>query len=145
MFLDLFSFGKKWTDPSMQCSIRGDLNGIPWLREFESASGAASWSSKETILDNGYSCSFQEFTLFESFFSTFMTVARELFLPPERQKFGLIVRRSLVSLLGVEEPNAWSVMVHYAECPSCSKMLNELDDFKSFMQFDNSIVVEVSF
>lgn len=129
----------------MQCSIGGNLNGIPWLGEYASVSDAVSWNSKESGLDTGYSCNFQEFPLFESFFSTFMTVARELFLSPERHRFGLVVQRSLLSSLGVEEPISWSVMVHYAGCPSCSKMLKEVDDFKSFMQTDNSIVAEVSF
>ncbi|XP_031371659.1 uncharacterized protein LOC116187181 isoform X2 [Punica granatum] len=134
---------QKGMDSSMQCSIAGEVNGIPWLGEFGSVTDAASWGSEEARLNTGYSCNFQEFQLFESFFLTFMTVARELFLPPERHRFGLVAERSLLPFLGVEEPKSWSLMIHYAGCPSCSKMLREVDDFKSSMQIDNSIVAEL--
>ncbi|KAK4798402.1 hypothetical protein SAY86_030728 [Trapa natans] len=134
---------QKWTHSSMQCSIRGDINGIPWLGESRSVSDDVSWSSKESGLDSGYPCSLQEFPSFESFFSTFMTVARDLFLPPERHRFGLVVQRSLLSSLGIEEPISWSVLVHHAGCPGCAKMLKGVDDFNRFLQTEKSIVYEL--
>lgn len=74
-----------------------------------------------------------------------MTVARELFLPPEMLRFGLVSERSLLPFLGVEDSSPWLVMLYHAGCPTCSKILKEGDDLKTFIQLDKPVVTEVSF
>lgn len=89
------------------------------------------------------SCTLQEFQQFDSFFSKFMIIAREFFLPPGRHRFGLVLERSMLSSLGLEDSGSWLAMLYIAGCPSCSKILEKEDDLKTFLQMDNSVVMEV--
>jgi hypothetical protein len=89
------------------------------------------------------SCTLQEFQQFDSFFSKFMIVAREFFLPSERHRFGLVLERSMLSSLGLEDSGSWLAMAYIAGCPSCSKIIEKEDDLKNVLQMDNSVVMEV--
>lgn len=89
------------------------------------------------------SCTLQEFQQFDSFFSNFMIIAREFFLPTERHRFGLVLERSMLSSLGLDDPGSWLAMLYIAGCPSCSKILGKEDDLKNVLQMDNSVVMEV--
>lgn len=89
------------------------------------------------------SCTLQEFQQFDSFFSKFMIVAREFFLPPEKHRFGLVLERSMLSSLGLEDSGSWLAMPYIAGCPSCSKIIEKEDDLKNVLQMGNSVVMEV--
>lgn len=129
----------------MTCIAETEFTGIPKLGDFSSAADSSWWNTMEDIPDTRHECSLQEFQLYDSFFPTLMTLIREFSLPPERLKFGLVSDKSLLSLIGVGEPSSWSVMMHYAGCLGCSKLLKEGEDLRSFLESDNSIVTEVSF
>ncbi|KAL6981177.1 hypothetical protein U1Q18_022806 [Sarracenia purpurea var. burkii] len=139
----------------MTCSVQDGVRGMPWLGEFGSVSESDFLEVKNTSPTVGISCSFEEFQRFDSFFSTFVSVAREFFLPPERFRFGLVPERSLLSSLGVEDSGlglssldvsdsvSWSMILYVAGCPHCSRVLREGDDLKSALQMQNSLVVEL--
>lgn len=91
----------------------------------------------------GISCTVEEFQQFESFFSKFTKIAREHFLPPEKQRFGLVSRLSLLSFLGVVNPDTWSLMLHFPGCPNCSKILNKPDDIQSALLMRHTPVIEL--
>lgn len=91
----------------------------------------------------GLSCTLEEFKKFESFFSEFITSAQEFFLPSERQRYGLISDSSLLSSLGVNDSGSWLLMVYFAGCPTCFKVLREGDDLKSFLLMHNPLMKEL--
>lgn len=129
---------------SLTCGVENGLNGVPWL-------GAFNWENETSPLledgDNGtgdeVSCTREEFQRFESFFLKFTTMAREHFLPPERQRFGLVSNRSLLSFLGVENLDTWSLMLHFMGCPNCSKILSKQEEIKSAMLMHHTLTPEV--
>ncbi|KAF6160808.1 hypothetical protein GIB67_036009 [Kingdonia uniflora] len=88
-------------------------------------------------------CTFEEFGRFESFFSKFTTFAREFFLPFERQRFGVVSERSLLSSLGVGDPDSQLVMLYFSGCPNCSKLLKEGDDLKNAFHMHHPLVAEL--
>ncbi|RWR90449.1 hypothetical protein CKAN_01954500 [Cinnamomum micranthum f. kanehirae] len=127
----------------LTCGVENGLNGVPWL-------GAFNWENETSPLledgDNGtgdeVSCTVEEFQRFESFFLKFTTMAREHFLPPERQRFGLVSNRSLLSFLGVENLDTWSLMLHFMGCPNCSKILSKQEEIKSAMLMHHTLAPE---
>ena len=128
----------------MKCGVENSFNGVPWLGEFSSANETAGFKEIENVSSGVVSsCNLQEFQQFDSFFSKFMIVAREFFLPPERHRFGLVSERSMLSSLGLENSGSWLAVLHVAACPTCSKILKEEDDLRSVLQMDNSVVMEV--
>lgn len=135
---------------NLKCGIENGFSRIPWLGDFSSVNDSAAFQETDTWdIENinssvGLSCTFEKLQQFDYFLSSFMTVAREFFLPTQRHTFGMVSDKSLLSSLGVEDSGSWSVMVHYSGCPSCSKILKEGDDLKSFLQMDKSIVREVN-
>ncbi|OVA12109.1 Protein of unknown function UPF0301 [Macleaya cordata] len=143
----LTSSGKKsekgMSNEKLTCGIEKGLSGSPWLEELTFTNDTAPSEVENTGPDDGVSCTFEEFRRYESFFSQFEAVAREFFLPPERQRFGLISERSLLSSLGVEDPDSWLVMLNFAECPNCSKILKEGDDLKTVLHMHQSPVTEL--
>eukprot|EP00268_Persea_americana_P058714 TRINITY_DN7133_c0_g1_i3.p1 TRINITY_DN7133_c0_g1~~TRINITY_DN7133_c0_g1_i3.p1 ORF type:complete len:997 (-),score=188.46 TRINITY_DN7133_c0_g1_i3:390-3188(-) len=70
-------------------------------------------------------------------------MAREHFLPPERQRFGLVSKRSLLSFLGVENLDTWSLMLHFMGCPNCSKILSKQEEIKSAMLMHHTLAPEL--
>ncbi|XP_057482113.1 uncharacterized protein LOC130769028 isoform X3 [Actinidia eriantha] len=138
----------------LTCGAQNGVSGVPWLGEFSSLSDRDFLEAKNTSLNVGISCSFDEFQRFDSFFSKFMTVAREIFLPPERLKFGLVPERSLLSslvdvsgsrlsFLDVGDSDSWLMILYFAGCPTCSKVLREGDDLKSALHMQNSLFIEL--
>ncbi|XXG60333.1 hypothetical protein AAC387_Pa04g2266 [Persea americana] len=128
----------------LTCGVENGLNGVPWL-------GAFNWENETSPLledgDNGtgdeVSCTLEEFQRFELFFLKFTTMAREHFLPPERQRFGLVSKRSLLSFLGVENLDTWSLMLHFMGCPNCSKILSKQEEIKSAMLMHHTLAPEL--
>ncbi|KAJ6822596.1 uncharacterized protein M6B38_386855 [Iris pallida] len=88
-------------------------------------------------------CTEEEFHQFKSFFSNFTKIAREHFLPPERQRFGLISDRSLLPFLGVSNTEAWLVTLHFSGCPNFSTVLQKGDDLRKLLQMDSPLVTEL--
>ncbi|XP_065869466.1 uncharacterized protein [Euphorbia lathyris] len=132
---------------SFQCDTQDGFSVIPGIGEFsaDNASSAFQYTGNIATANSGVSsCTFEEFKKFDSFFSSFMNVARELFLPSERYRFGLVSEIPLVSSLLAEDSGSWSTMLYYNGCPSCSKILKEGDDLKTFLlKNDESIVKEL--
>ncbi|KAK9275539.1 hypothetical protein L1049_022806 [Liquidambar formosana] len=95
---------RRWlgmNNEKMSCGVENGFRGIPGLEEFSSLNDSAAFPGTESRSPGvGSSCTFEEFQQFDSFFPKFISVAREFFLPPERQQFGLVSKRSLLSSLG---------------------------------------------
>lgn len=91
---------------------------------------------------NGSFCSFEEFQKYETFLVELTSIAKEFFLPPERIRFGLIQERALLSILGIKDSGPRLVMLHFAGCPSCSKVLGEGVDIRHALKMQASPVTE---
>lgn len=113
----------------------------PWIGEFTSVNDGPFEGSDDFL----YSCSFEEFERFQSFYLKFMTALREFFLPPERHRFGLVSDRSMLSSLGVGDSGLWFAVHYLAGCSSCSTILKEEDDLNSVLQMNNYLVREVNY
>ncbi|KAG7979785.1 hypothetical protein I3843_05G148600 [Carya illinoinensis] len=72
-----------------------------------------------------------------------MIVARELFLPPERHRFGLVSDRSMLSSLGLEDSDSWFAVLYFAGCPTCLKIIRKEDDLNNVLHIDNPVVTEL--
>lgn len=127
----------------MDCGVDNLSSDMPWLREFTSANSSSFLMADNTSLTNWASCKIEEFQRFESFLPNFLTVSRDLFLPPERLKFGLVSDRVLLSSLNIKDSGSWLVTLHFAGCPSCLKVLKEGDDLKAFAQIQAWPVAEL--
>lgn len=134
---------------NLKCGGKNELAGVPWVGEFSSVNGSGMSMENDTqVAGNGMlgtelSCTFEEFQKFDAFFSNFTNVARELFLPPEKHRFGIVSNRSLLSSLSVGDAGSWSVMLYFSGCPSCSKTLKEGEDLRDALKMSRSIVREV--
>ncbi|CAN4123808.1 unnamed protein product [Withania somnifera] len=129
----------------MDCGVDNLFSNMPWLSEFTLANSNSFPEAKNMSPNSGASCEVDEFQRFESFLPKFLTVSRDLFLPPERLRFGLVPDRALLSSLNVEDSGSWLVTLHFAGCPSCLKVLREGDDLKSFAKIQAWPVAEASF
>lgn len=127
----------------MDCDVDNLFSDMPWLSEFTSANSNAFPAAENMSLNNGPSCKVDEFQHFESFLPKFLTVSRDLFLPPERLRFGLVPDRALLSSLNVKDSGSWLVTLHFAGCPSCLKVLREGDDLKAFAKIQAWPVAEL--
>ncbi|KAJ8759617.1 hypothetical protein K2173_009264 [Erythroxylum novogranatense] len=133
---------------TLTCGIESSFDILPWLREFSSLNDSASlqdneYQGRDKPLSEGALCTFEKFQQFNSFFSKFMAIVREYFLPAERKRFGLVSDKSLLSLLGYDDANSWSLVVYSEGCPSCLKMLEGENELKSAVQMDQSIITEL--
>ncbi|KAK4360191.1 hypothetical protein RND71_019143 [Anisodus tanguticus] len=129
----------------MDCGGDNLFSDMPWLREFTSANSSAFLAAENMSLNSGASCKIDEFQHFESFLPKFLTLSRDLFLPPERLRFGLVPDRALLSSLNIKDSGSWLVTLHFAGCPSCLKVLREGDDLKAFAKIQAWPVAEASF
>lgn len=129
----------------MKCSIDNGFDGIPWRAYFSSVNDSAVYEDIENVSPGGVSsCNFEEYQHFESFFSKFMTVAKDFFLPPERHRSALVSERSVLSTLGIQDSGSWLVVLYFAGCPGCLRIINKEDDLNNVLKMDYSIVKEVS-
>ncbi|XP_055804089.1 uncharacterized protein LOC129873107 isoform X2 [Solanum dulcamara] len=127
----------------VDCGVDNLFSDRPCLSEFASANSSAFLAADNTSLTSGASCKIDDLQRFESFLPKFLTVSRELFLPPERLKFGLVPDRALLSSLNVKDSGSWLVTLHFAGCPSCLKVLKEGDDLKAFAKIQAWPVAEL--
>ncbi|XP_019262201.1 PREDICTED: uncharacterized protein LOC109240038 [Nicotiana attenuata] len=128
---------------NMDCGVDNRFTEMPWLSEFTSANNSAFVAAENMSLNSGASCKIDEFQHFESFLPKFLTVARDLFLPPERLRFGLVLDKALLSSLNIKDSGSWLVTLHFAGCPSCLKVLREGDDLKAFAKIQAWPVAEL--
>lgn len=129
----------------MKCDVDNALGAVPWIEDLSSVNDSAASEETENIRPGVASfCTLEEYQLFDSFFSKFMTIAREFFLPPERHKFGLVSERSMLSALGIGDSSSWLAVLYFAGCPSCSKIIKIEGDLSNALQMDSSVVKEVS-
>ncbi|XP_041011142.1 uncharacterized protein LOC121254959 isoform X1 [Juglans microcarpa x Juglans regia] len=130
-------------DEKWKCGVQNGFSEVPWLGEFSSRNGSAPFEEIENLHSSASSCSLEEFQQFDSFFSKFMIVARELFLPPERHRFGLVSERSMLSSLGLEDSDSWFAVLYFAGCPTCLKIIRKADDLNNVLHIDNPVVKEL--
>ncbi|KAJ6839916.1 uncharacterized protein M6B38_311070 [Iris pallida] len=123
--------------------IQSGLDVPPPLGRFTLANQSDSQGTEYRNASKEMLCTEEEFHQFKSFFSNFTKIAREHFLPPERQRFGLISDRSLLPFLGVDNPQTWLVTLQFSGCPNCSMVLQEGDDLTTILQMDNPLVTEL--
>ncbi|KAL0283450.1 UNVERIFIED_CONTAM: hypothetical protein Sangu_2889200 [Sesamum angustifolium] len=133
---------KGMEDDKLSCGIDSGFSGISWLSQFTSVNHSLAEAENSTFSD-GDSCTLYEFQQFEVFLQKLIIVAREFFLPPERVRFSVVQERSLLSLLDIEEPGSGLMTVYFPGCPSCSKVLKEVDDLRTVLQAQASPVLEL--
>ncbi|XVF01801.1 hypothetical protein REPUB_Repub04eG0120700 [Reevesia pubescens] len=128
----------------LKCGVENWSAGIPWISEFSSVHDSVSFQESENLrLGFGLSCTLKEYKQFDLFFSKLIAVRRELLMPPERLRFGLVSDRSLMSSLGVEDSGTWMSVLYFKGCPGCSKVIKDGDELKSVFLTDDSVVREL--
>ncbi|PIN15157.1 Protein disulfide-isomerase [Handroanthus impetiginosus] len=130
-------------DDKLSCAINNESSGIPWLSQLTFVNDSHVKEAQNLTFGAGESCTLYEFQQFKTFLQKLTTVARESFLPPERLRFAVVRDRSLLPLLNIEEPGSWMMTVYFAGCPSCSKVLKEVDDVRTVLQAQASPVLEL--
>ncbi|WOK98880.1 hypothetical protein Cni_G07592 [Canna indica] len=128
-------------EDGLTCGVENGLGSPAWP-EYTLANHSAPEQAENGGADSRMSCTYEEFKQFESFFTNFTSIVREYFLPPERQKYGLISENSLSSFLGNTSPNKWLVMLHFSGCSNCTMIVQEVDDLRNILQSHQSLVVE---
>ncbi|KAL9679117.1 hypothetical protein QQ045_016972 [Rhodiola kirilowii] len=127
------------------CDIRHGFYGFPSFEEFSFSSlndRISSSNRDDSIIASGSPCNSKEFELFDSFLTKFINSAREMFLPLEKQRYGFVSERSLITS-GTNESRPWSVMLHFPGCRDCTKTFKEGDDLDNFLQMDVPPVTEL--
>ncbi|XP_017229738.1 uncharacterized protein LOC108204684 isoform X2 [Daucus carota subsp. sativus] len=119
----------------------GAYSGNLWTGEF-SANNMSQFPGSGLPTDGDF-CSSEEFHKYETFLVELSVIAKEFFLPPERIRFGLVQERALLSFLGIKYSGPWLAMLHFAGCPSCSKVLGEGDDIRHAIKMQASPVLEL--
>ncbi|PRQ41401.1 putative protein disulfide-isomerase [Rosa chinensis] len=124
----------------MKCNVDNELGAVPWVGDFSSVNDSVASEETENSRPDGASfCTLEEYQLFDSFFSKFMTIAREFVLPPERHKFGLVSERSMLSALGIGDSSSWLAVLYFAGCPSCLKIIKKEDDLNNALKMDSLV------
>lgn len=127
------------------CETESGFSGIPLLGQFSSQKDSNQFQGTNNGMNGvGLSCNFTEFQQFDSFFSKFLTLAREFFLPPERRRFALVTERSLLKYFGIEDSDSWLAIIHLIGCPGCSKVVREVNELESLLQMKNKVIAEVN-
>ncbi|XP_015895839.3 uncharacterized protein LOC107429633 isoform X2 [Ziziphus jujuba] len=131
-------------DAEMKCGIDNGFDTVPWFSHFGFVNESALFDETENLKHGGVSsCSLLDFQQFDSFFTKFMTVAKDFFLPSERHRAGLVSERSILSTLGIQESGSWLAVLYFAGCPSCLRILNKEDDLNNVLKMDNPMLMEL--
>ncbi|XP_073000919.1 uncharacterized protein [Typha latifolia] len=142
--LELLGINEKVMDnEELTYGVEDLLTGSPWKGGFTLANQSVSQrtENKDSTTDT-VTCTLEEFRHFESFYTKFAAIAREHFLPPERQRFALVSERSLLPFLDVY-PEKWLLVIKFSGCPSCSVIVEEGDDLRTILQDHQSLVKEL--
>lgn len=127
----------------MMCDIGNGFDRVPWHVDFNSVNDSSFEETDNVTPDVLSSCTSEEYQRFDSFFSKFMTLAKDFFLPSERHRYGLVSERSLLSTLGIGEFSSWLAVLHFAGCPSCLKIIEKEDDLNDVLHMENPVISEV--
>ncbi|KAK6160518.1 hypothetical protein DH2020_003899 [Rehmannia glutinosa] len=133
---------KGMEDDKLSCGNDNGFSGVPWSTQFSPVNDSLLKRAENMTFSAGESCDLYEFQQFEGFLQKLITFAREIFLPPERLRFAVVRERSLLPLLKIEDPGSWLMSVHFAGCPSCSRVLKEVGDLRTVLQAQSSPVLE---
>ncbi|XP_021770934.1 uncharacterized protein LOC110735096 [Chenopodium quinoa] len=124
------------------CDVQHVCGESPWVGEYSAENRTAS-TDEDMQPTSGTSCSFKEFSKFKSFFSKFMILARDMYLPPQRQRYGFVSDRSLLSTLGAEDFDQWSVIISYAGCLSCLRKFKDEIHLQKALEMHDLPVLEL--
>uniref|UniRef100_A0A803N129 Thioredoxin domain-containing protein n=1 Tax=Chenopodium quinoa TaxID=63459 RepID=A0A803N129_CHEQI len=124
------------------CDVQNVCGESPWVGEYSAENRTAS-TNEDMQPTSGTSCSFEEFSKFKSFFSKFMVLARDMYLPPQRQRYGFVSDRSLFSTLGAEDFDQWSVIISYTGCPSCLRKFKDEIHLQKALEMHDLPVMEL--
>ncbi|XP_010689689.2 uncharacterized protein LOC104903363 isoform X1 [Beta vulgaris subsp. vulgaris] len=127
----------------MSCDVQHGCSASSWVGEFSAENGTASPTDENEQRTFGTSCSFKEYSKFESFFSKFLVLARDFYLPPQRQRYGYVSDRSLLSTLGIEDSDQWSLIVYYAGCPGCLWKTKDENHIQNVLETNELPVTEL--
>lgn len=127
----------------LTCRVETERSGFPWFGEFSLANEITYLGIKDRTSNAGTACTSDKLQQFESFFSELNRVAREFFLSPERQRFGVVSERSLLKFLSLEDPEDWQLLIHFSGFPISSKILENVDELRVALQRRHSPIDEV--
>ncbi|KNA18142.1 hypothetical protein SOVF_073580 isoform A [Spinacia oleracea] len=127
----------------MNCDVQHGCGESSWVGEFSAKNGTASPTNEDMQPTAGTSCSFKEYIKFKSFFSKFMALARDIYLPPQSQRYGFVSDRSLLSSLGIEDSDQWSLIISYAGCPGCLRKFKDEIHLQKALEMHDLPVMEV--
>ncbi|CAI9102613.1 OLC1v1000911C2 [Oldenlandia corymbosa var. corymbosa] len=130
-------------DGQMSCNVNDGFSAFPSFADFILRTDGILQGAENTSFGEGFSCTLDELQRLESFFPKFIKLARDFFLPPERQGFGVVSERSLLSDLVSNASASWLLKLYAAGCPSCSRIVGEGDDLKVAIETQDSIVKEL--
>ncbi|GAB2275256.1 hypothetical protein Dimus_010016 [Dionaea muscipula] len=130
---------KDMGNEKLTCGLGDVFSGIPWIGRFTSEN----MQMEDMLPPFGSSCSFEEYQKFKSFFLRLSKVAKNFFLPPQRQKFGHLYDRSFLASLGVEDSGPWSLVIYYSGCPGCSKVIREEGHILNALEMHGSPLTEL--
>lgn len=129
----------------MNCDVQHGCGESSWVGEFSAKNGTASPTNEDMQPTAGTSCSFKEYIKFKSFFSKFMALARDIYLPPQSQRYGFVSDRSLLSSLGIEDSDQWSLIISYAGCPGCLRKFKDEIHLQKALEMHDLPVMEVTY
>ncbi|KAJ4777430.1 UPF0301 protein [Rhynchospora pubera] len=127
-----------------EIAYRGHAAISAWELGFTLANQSVPEETQNGEFYNKPTCTIEEFQKFRSFYKEFISLAKEHFLPPERQRFSLVSSKSLLPYLGVENMENWSVLVRFSGCPNCSIMLRDGDELRSVLLGRHPLVKELN-
>ncbi|MQL98162.1 hypothetical protein Taro_030863 [Colocasia esculenta] len=127
----------------LSCGVGNELSGVPWLGDFALANDTTYLENEAKMSNIEAACTLDKFQQFKSFFPEFNKIVKEFFLPPESQRFGVITERSLLPFLGLEDPDAWMLLIHFSGFPSLSESLWDVNDLRIALQNHHFSIREV--
>lgn len=128
----------------MNFDVQHGCGGSPWIRDFCAENLTASPANEVMQSTGETSCSFEEYTKFKAFFSKFMALVRDVYLPSQRQRYGFVSDRSLLLTLGIEDSDQWSLIISYAGCPGCLWNFKDEKYIQNALEMHDLPVMEVS-
>lgn len=115
--------------------------------EGRSATLVSNWQesdhSSSHALFYGSSCTQEEYNYFKVLYTNLSRIAMDNMLPPERQRFGLLSNRTVISALSIDAQQKSLLMLQFSDCPNCSKTFDRGDDLEEFLLTPHPLVTEL--
>lgn len=109
--------------------------------------GVTNWQgshhSSSHALFHGSSCTQEEYNYFKVLYTNLSRIARDNMLPPERQRFGLLCNRTVISALSTDVQHKSLLMLQFPDCPNCSKIFDRGNDLEEFVLTPHPLVTEL--